>query len=143
MLYLGIAYMMMDNRLKLAADFDYAFNKNARWSENQRNENKDEDKFNNGYEVRIGAEYAFTKMIKGSMGFHYGDPGADKDSYLILGPKMPFKGISLGGMIEPVQDIIINAGISRFFYDEVKNEDGIEIYKDIWLIAFGVQVKIL
>lgn len=137
----GIAYMMMDNGLKLAADFDYAFNKNARWTENFRN-GADEDKYNNSYEVRIGAEYAVTDMIKASAGYHHGNPGADGDSYPVLGPKLPFNGVSCGAMVEPAQDIIFNAGISRFFYDTVKNDGGIKIKKEIWLIAAGIQAKI-
>ena len=136
----GIAYMIMDNSLKLAADFDYAFNRNARWTENLRN-GADEDKYNNSYEVRIGVEYALTGKIKVSAGYHRGDPGADGDSYPILGPKLPFNGVSCGAQVEPVRDFIINAGISRFFYDTVTNDDGIKIYKQIWLLAVGVQVK--
>jgi long-chain fatty acid transport protein len=141
MLCSGITYMMIKNSLKLAGDFDYTLNKNARWTENIRN-GADEDKYNNSYEVRIGAEYALTNMIKASAGLHHGNPGADKDSYPILGPKMPFNGISLGAMMEPLQDLYINAGISRFFYDDVKNNDGIKIKKKIWLIAVGVQSRV-
>ena len=136
----GIAYMVMNNSLKLAADFDYAFNKNARWTENIRN-GADEDKYNNSYEVRTGAEYTLTHLIKVSAGYHHGNPGADSDSYPILGPKMPFNGVSCGAQVEPVRNFVINAGVSRFFYDTVENDDDIEIYKKIWLIAFGAQWK--
>ncbi len=142
MLCAGAAYMMMNNALKLAADFDYAFNKNARWTENVRN-GADEDKYNNSYEVRIGAEYALTGMIKASAGYHHGNPGADRDSYPVLGPKMPFNGVSIGAAVLPAEDIIINAGLSRFIYDTVENEAGTEIYKSIWLVGISVQAKII
>ncbi|MCU0821120.1 MAG: hypothetical protein MUC95_01445 [Spirochaetes bacterium] len=141
MVCMGAAYMMMENTLKLAVDFDYAFNKNARWTENIRN-GADEDKYNNSYEVRIGAEYAVSDMIKASAGFHHGNPGADKDSYPLLGPKMPFNGVSTGAMAEPVKGISINAGISRFFYDTVENDDGIKIRKQIWLIGISAQARV-
>ncbi len=87
-------------------------------------------------------EYSFSDGVRGSVGFHRGDPGSDSGSYPILGPKMPFYGVSFTGMVEPVKDLAINSGISRFFYEDAENDEGIKIFKEIWLVAFGVQARL-
>ena len=139
LLGIGVAYTITPN-LKAEANLTCYLNKNADWDDNPIT-GADETKRNNGYDVGIALEYAFTQKVKGSLGYMYTYVGIDPDDMSIENPELDANSIAAGIAYEPVPKLSLNFGVLRTFYEGETTSGGIEFNKKVSIIAFGIQYK--
>jgi long-chain fatty acid transport protein len=139
LLALGVSHKFTPD-LKTDVNFTYYFNESADWE-------GEEDEVDNGYDIGIALEYAFMPQLKGSVGYMYtyvGEDGADQ-SY--EEPKLSAHTIAGGLAYEAMPGLNLNFGILKTFYQEETTSstavfpNGVELEKDVIIIALGVQYK--
>ncbi len=139
---IGISYMLTPE-LKLAWDFNYAWNKLANWEGL-------EDEYDNGFETSAGVEFAVLDNFKVSGGYTYVDAGGNVNEMEFLNPRIPYHSIFFGFMVEPVKDLQFNVGATKMFYVEKTSDRasktgvpaGTKYDKDLWIIGIGVQYRV-
>lgn len=128
----GITYQYSKN-LKLAADLTYCWNSDVNWD--------DDPKGDNAFEISLGAEYALSERFKVSSGYSYVDAGLDVDDYSTTIGKNPYHLIAGGFMYSPLERTDLNFGVSKLFYDDKTDENGILYEKDLWIIGISLSYK--
>ena len=132
-------------KFRVASSLTYYFNSDADWDGDHR-------KFNNGYDVGLALEYAFTPELLGSVGYMYTDIGIKsryKDDIFANRPENPnldAHTVGFGGAYWLRPDLAFNAAAGRVFYDDddISTPIGDVTYeKVIYFLAFGVQYKFM
>jgi len=134
LLSIGASYMVLPE-LKVSSDFSYCFIKNADWD-------GDEKAYDNGYEISIGVEYAVMEMLKASIGYQWVDQGEDKDNYFPLSAKLQYHQLGFGFQVLPMENLKIDFGVYRTFFQTDTSTSGIECEKSLWNVAIGAEYKI-
>ncbi len=133
-LAVGISYKM--GKIKLMSDFNYFGNSAVDWD-------GDEEGFDNGMEVGLGAEYCLTEKMKVSLGGLYSMQGATPESQSDMDFNLDTFTIGGGIQYALTPKIKLNVGALDALYMEAENATGIEKYNQTnYLVAFGVQVKL-
>ncbi|MBW2193851.1 MAG: hypothetical protein JRF27_08710, partial [Deltaproteobacteria bacterium] len=91
--------------------------------------------------------YAFTKTVKGSIGYLYTKTGVDEAKNMT--PELPELDANTigGGVVWAVMpNLDLNFGISEVFYESASftsttTGDNIEYEKDIIILGFGIQYR--
>lgn len=128
-------------KLKSDVNFTYYLNENADW-EGQ------EDAVDNGYDVGISVEYAFKPELKASVGYMYTYVGEDAADLNFEEPKLDAHSIAGGLAWEAMPGLDLNFAIMKVFYQDETSSPappvfpaGIELEKDVVIVAVGVQYK--
>jgi len=129
---LGAAYMV-NKKLKIAADFTYCWNEEVKWDEDPKGDN--------AWELGLGVEYEIKEGLKISSGYSYVDAGLDVDDYSTAIGKNPYHLIGGGFMISPMENMKLNFGASRLFYDEKTDSGGIKYEKELWILGAGIEYR--
>ena len=141
---IGISHQF-NPKFRAASSLTYYFNSDADWDGDQR-------KFNNGYDVGLALEYAFTPELLGSIGYMYTDIGIKsrhKNDIFANRPENPnldAHTIGFGGAYRLRPDLAFNAAAGQVFYDDddISTPIGDVTYeKVIYFFAFGVQYKFM
>jgi long-chain fatty acid transport protein len=145
LLALGVSHQCTPN-LKTDVNFTYYFNEDAEWDDNPLT-SRDEGAGANGYDIGIALEYAFMPQLKGSVGYMYtyvGDRGAEQS---FEEPKLDAHTIAAGVAYEAMPGLNLNFGILKTFYQDETTDptdvflNGVELEKDVIIVALGVQYK--
>lgn len=131
---LGVGYTVTPN-LKVEADFTAYLNEDADWSD-PRFSNLD-----NGYELGIALEYIFNPKLRGSVGYLNTESGLDADNMLVEWPELDANTVAAGVRYEATPKWDLTLGLAKVFYSDETTTTGIELEKDVLLMAFGIQYK--
>jgi long-chain fatty acid transport protein len=146
LLGLGVSYNILPD-LKADVNFTYYFNDDADWDDNRLTYIQDETKKDNGYDLGIAFEYVFMPQLKASLGYMYTDAGIDPDDISFENPELDAHTIAGGLAYEAMPGLDLNFGILKTFYQEETTSstavfpNGVELEKDVIIIALGVQYK--
>ncbi len=128
-------------KLKSDVNFTYYFNESADWD-------GEEDVVDNGYDVGISVEYAFMPELKASVGYMYTFVGEDAADTNFNSPMLDAHSIAGGLAYEAMPGLDLNFAVMKVFYqDETSSPDpplfptGVELEKDVIVVALGVQYK--
>ena len=143
---IGVSYQL-NPKIRLEADLTYYLNENAGFDDIPGTP-RDEGDVDNGFDLGIALEYAFTETLKGSIGYLYTETGVDAEN---MTPELPeLDAHTLGGGVvwEVTPNLDLNFGIGQVFYQSdsfVSSTTGatIKYEKDITFLAFGVQYKFM
>ena len=134
LLGLGVSYNITP-RLRTEASYVRYFNDSANW-------NGFENKVNDGYDMGICLEYAFTPKLKGSLGFLYTETGIDPDDMTPEKPELDAKTVGAGFSYGPlIRGLDLNFGILRTFYSDETTSTGTELSKEVYILSLGLQYK--
>ena len=107
-----------------------------------------EEKVSNGNDLGITIEYAFTKTIKGSLGYLYTETGVDANDMLPEAPELDAETIGLGVAWQVIPKLALNFGVGQVDYkSETTSGTGPHLFKNvtyekyITFLAFGIQYK--
>jgi len=128
----GASYML-NKDLKIAADLHYCWNEEVKWD--------DDPKADNAWELSLGAEYRVKKGLKLSTGYSYVDAGLDPEEYSTAIGKNPYHLFAAGFMVSPIEDMEVNFGASRLFYDTKTDSSGIKYEKELWIFGLGMSYR--
>lgn len=145
----GIGYRVIP-KLQLMADFGYNFYE----QQAENSDLMDEDDYENGWTIGLGAEYDITERIMVSSGIIYTDSGVNEDS-ASYGSVLPVGGtptavalpnpnpdlgrttFCLGGEFEVIEDLKIEAGYMLVMYRGEEDANGVEYEKEVHGISVG------
>jgi long-chain fatty acid transport protein len=133
LLGLGVSHQCTP-KLKSHVNFTYYFNENADWD-------GAEDDVDNGYDVGLAVEYAFTPEFMASVGYMYTDVGIDPDDMSFEAPELDAHTIAGGVAYEAMPGLNLNFGILKTFYQDETTSSGVKLEKDVIILAIGVQYK--
>ena len=130
---LGVSFKPSDT-LTLASDISYIWHDDVDWSGREKG-------LDNAYEVTLAGEYAATKNLRVSAGYSYGDSGMDKENYNPALSKNRFHGISAGFKVKTTDALGLGFGVTRFFYLEDTDRNGITYEKELWIIGTSLEYR--
>jgi long-subunit fatty acid transport protein len=103
---------------------------------------------NNGYDVGISLEYAFTDQWLTSFGYMFTETGIDADNMAYEAPELDAHSIAWGVRWSPISLLDFNLSALKTFYQcETTTPipgvfpDGVELKKDAFIVAFGAQLN--
>lgn len=135
---LGAAYQVLP-ALRTDLSFNYYFNTLAGWD-------GFEDRVDDGWEVSLSGEYAWTIPLVTSLGAQYTATGAGPDTYQVENPALNSYSLAAGGRYGFGHGVAVNFGVTGNFALE---DDGqapslgtAELRKQVWVYALGVQYQV-
>jgi long-subunit fatty acid transport protein len=144
-------------QLRAEADLTYYFNDDADWTGNMTSQNGLielstgatglNNERDNGYDVGIALEYAFTDQWLASFGYMFTETGIDAENMVFEAPELDAHSIAGGVRWSPTDRLDLNVGVLKTFYQsETTNPTsvfptGVELEKDVIIVAFGIQYK--
>jgi long-chain fatty acid transport protein len=149
---LGVSHQLLP-KLRAETNLTYYFNSDARWERTQEiNGVRQMRRVDDGYDVGLALEYAFTPELLGSIGYLYTNTGLQKrfaddiSMNLPENPNLDAHSVGLGTAYALKPNLVLNAGLGGVFYvdDDITTPVGVVEYeKRIYFIALGVQYKFL
>jgi long-subunit fatty acid transport protein len=138
---LGVgASLMVLPKLRVEGSLDYYFQTSADWD-------GDQNDVGNGYAVGASAEYSLLEKLKVSAGILYTKTGADPDSFVFLNPALDSVTVAGGAAYRFTKNLGVELGVIIPFYngDDATSLGGttVKVDKSLWIIALGLQCKIL
>ena len=140
----GVSYQV-NPKFRVETNLTYYFNEDADFKD-IAGTSRDESAVDNGYDIGIGCEYAWTDTISTTLGYLYTETGVDAKD---MTPELPELdahtfGTGLKYKMNEKTSFIISAG--HVFYDDasfVSSSTGASVTyeKEITFIGFGVQYK--
>ncbi|MGB2928938.1 MAG: outer membrane protein transport protein, partial [Desulfobacterales bacterium] len=143
---IGASYQV-NAKIRLETNLTYYLNKDASFDD-LSGTSQDESDVDNGFDLGIAFEYAFSDTLKGSVGYLYTETGVDAEDMTPWLPELGGHTLGAGLAWEVVPNLDLNFGILQCFYQdedfiEPTTSDTIKYEKDITLLAFGVQYKFM
>jgi long-chain fatty acid transport protein len=143
---IGASYQL-NPKIRLETNFTYYLNEDAGFDDIPGT-SRDESDVDNGFELGIAFEYAFSDTLKGSVGYLYTETGVDAEDMTPWLPELGGYTLGAGLAWEVVPNLDLNFGILQCFYQDEDFIDPttgytIKYEKDITLMAFGVQYKFM
>jgi long-chain fatty acid transport protein len=141
----GVSYQLTSN-LRTEANFTYYLQNDADWDDDPITTG-DETKKDDGYDIGIALEYAFTPKFKASLGYMYTETEMDADDMLAAAPELDAQSVAAGLAYEVMPGLHVNVGVIQTFYEEETTTPnalfptGIELEKEVTLVALGIQYK--
>jgi len=136
---LGISHQCTPT-FRSEVNFTYYMNESTDW-EDWPVSMGDETERENGYDVGIAVEHAFTPQLKGSLGYMYTSVGIDPDDMSVNAPELDAHSVAGGFKWEAVPGLDINLGVLKTFYQDETTSAGVKLEKDVIIVALGVQYK--
>ena len=121
-------------------NFTYYMNEATDWEDSPITMG-DETERENGYDVGIAVEHAFTPQLKGSLGYMYTSVGIDPDNMSVEAPELDAHSVAGGFAWEAMPGLNINLGVLKTFYQDETTSAGVKLEKDVIIVALGVQYK--
>ena len=142
---IGASYQL-NPKIRLETDFTYYLNEDAGFDDIPGT-SRDESDVDNGFELGIAIEYAFSKTLKGSLGYLYTETGVDAEDMTPWLPELDAHTLGAGVAWKVMPNLDLNFGICQVFYLDDDFVDSyqhqIEYEKDITMLAFGIQYKFM
>ena len=138
---LGMAYRI-SSRLRTETNLTYYMNGSAHWDDNPLSMPADESKKSDGYDLGIAFEYTFSPGMKASAGYMFTDTGLDPDDMCIEAPELNAHTLCGGLGLQIIPGLDINFGMAKVFYVGETTSYGLELDKDIYLFALGIQYSL-
>ncbi|UCD87290.1 MAG: outer membrane protein transport protein [Desulfobacterales bacterium] len=141
----GVSYQLTSN-LRTEANFTYYLANDADWDDDPITTG-DETQKDDGFDIGIALEYAFTPKFKASLGYMYTETEMDADDMLAAAPELDAQSVAAGLAYEVMPGLHVNVGVIQTFYDEETTTPnavfptGIELEKEVTLVALGIQYK--
>ena len=133
--------------LTIQPTLTYYFQKDADLGGVGNNSATVEDRVSDGYDLGIALEYAFTKTLKGSLGYLYTETGVDANDMLPESPELDAQTIGAGVAWQVIPNMDLNFGIGKVNYKSETSGPApaffpnVEYAKDVIFLAFGIQYK--
>ena len=133
--------------LKIMPTLTYYFQKDADLGGIGVNSKTLEDRISDGYDLGIALEYAFTKTVKGSLGYLYTETGVAANDMLPEAPELDARTIGAGVVWQVIPKLDLNFGIGKVNYKDDTSGPAPAFFpnvtyeKDITFLAFGIQYK--
>jgi long-chain fatty acid transport protein len=150
---LGVgASMDITPEFRAEANLTYYFNDDADWTGNLTSQNGLIDLPNtdrdNGYDLGIAFEYTFMDQWLASFGYMFTETGLDADNMKYEAPELDAHSIAGGVKWSPTDRLDLNLGVLKTFYQSETTTPvaglfptGVELEKDVIIIALGIQYK--
>jgi long-chain fatty acid transport protein len=139
----GVSYQL-NPKIRLETNFTYYMNRDAGFEDIPGTE-RDESAVDNGFDLGLAFEYAFTETVKGSVGYLYTQTGVDAKDMTPELPELDANTLGAGVVWEVIPNLDLNFAIGQVFYDSASFTnsvgDNIEYEKDITFLGFGVQYR--
>jgi len=150
---IGASYQL-NPKIRLETNLTYYLNDNASFDDIPGT-SRDESDVDNGFDLGIAIEYAFSETLKGSLGYLYTETGVDAEDMTPWLPELDAHTLGAGVVWKVRPNLDLNFGIGQVFYQDddfvYSYEDysgatiqhQIKYEKDITFVAFGVQYKFM
>jgi long-chain fatty acid transport protein len=139
-------------QFRLETDLTYYFNDDAKWVGNMTSQNGllglPNTERDNGFDVGIALEYAFTDQWAASFGYMFTETGIDPDNMAYEAPELDAHSIGWGLKWSPIPLLDLNlSALKTFYLSETTTPipgvfpNGVELKKDVFIVAFGAQLN--
>ena len=142
-------------KIRLETNFTYYLNEEADFDDIVGT-SRDESDVDNGYDLGIALEYAFSDTLKGSIGYLYTVTGVEAENMTPELPELDAHTLGVGVAWEVIPNLDLNFGLGQVFYQSdsftrtvfadytgAPIQETIKYEKDITFLAFGVQYKFM
>jgi long-chain fatty acid transport protein len=150
---IGASYQL-NPKIRLETNLTYYLNESANFDDIPGT-SRDESDVDNGFELGIACEYAFTETVKGSVGYLYTKTGVDAEDMTPWLPELDAHTLGAGAAWTVMPNLDLNFAIGQVFYqsdDFVYTfpdytgstvQHNVKYEKDITFLAFGIQYKFM
>jgi long-chain fatty acid transport protein len=150
---IGASYQL-NPKIRLETNFTYYLNEDAGFDDIPGTL-RDESDVDNGFDLGIAIEYAFSETLKGSLGYLYTETGVDAEDMTPWLPELDAHSLGAGVAWKVMPNLDLNFGICQVFYQDddfvysyidysgATIQHQIEYEKDITILAFGIQYKFI
>jgi long-chain fatty acid transport protein len=150
---IGASYQL-NPKIRLETNLTYYLNESAGFDDIPGT-SRDESDVDNGFDLGIACEYAFTETVKGSVGYLYTKTGVDAENMTPWLPELDAHSLGAGAAWTVMPNMVLNFGIGHVFYQSddfvysftdyagSTTQHQVEYEKDITFLAFGIQYKFM
>ncbi len=150
---IGASYQL-NPKIRLETNLTYYLNDSASFDDIPGTA-RDESDVDDGFDLGIACEYAFTETVKGSVGYLYTKTGVDAENMTPWLPELDAHTLGAGAAWTVIPNLDLNFAIGQVFYDSddfvytftdfagSTTSYNVKFEKDITFLAFGIQYKFM